>query len=332
MAVEDYIQQRVERSIFEVLRKAILAKGYIPDISNGTRYPTGVGGKMTQTAMDHWQTDLAAVIADKGWAVEIFGTSDSFAKGERRAPRIVIVPQRIMPGDIGFAPGLGTISDPEHEGGYLNIAFPDTSANMHYDIHLVSSSQAQSRFMNFILSTVLGKRKYIYFEDDNTDNFFIRHYNYYNVSDTNDGIEENVYTYEVPDLYIFPDSVPIPIVPIIEIDTNIILGYETPLADSEPNGGDNVIFTVRGGLVVVDMDVNRIIMGEQVSGLLDGDNKVFTTLYDFEPGKIAVYLNGQLQKPGLFFNESSTIHNRIILIDAPLPTDEILVDYIKFLN
>jgi hypothetical protein len=215
-------QQRVERSIFEVLRKEVVRQGYLPNIEDSVRYPA-VDGKFTTIAQENWEADINVIVANKGWALEIFGTSSAFAKGLKRTPRVVIVPKRIMPGDIGMVPGFDyeNYGDPNNPWDYNKFPLPDTSANMHFDIHLISSSQQQSRFLNMLISTMLGIRKYIPFEDNNKDYFFIKHYNYYDISDTNDGMEENVYSYEVQDLYLFPDADKVRIKPITEITTDI---------------------------------------------------------------------------------------------------------------
>lgn len=224
----DNIQQRVERSIFENLRKTIVVQGYIPDITDTVRYPS-VNGLFTIEAQKNWDIDLKTITVTKGWALEIFGVSSAFQKGLKRTPRVVIVPKRIMPGDVGFQPGFGygDFGDPNNPGDFNKYPLPDTSANMHFDIHLISSSQEQSRFLNMLISTVLGIRKYLTFEDNANERFFIKHYNYYDVSDNNDGEEENVYSYEVQDLYLFPDSTPVRIKPIKQVTIEAIVGYET---------------------------------------------------------------------------------------------------------
>jgi hypothetical protein len=222
------IQQRVERSLFEVIRKIVVGQGYIPDIADSTLFPIDGNGRFTKVAQTNWDNAIDNIVSTKGWAVEIFGASSAFSKGLKRSPRVVIVPKRIIPGEIGMPPGFfyENANDSSNPLDYNKTPYPEESSNMHFDIHLVSSSQEQSRFLNTLLSVSLGQKKYITFEDDTTERFFIKHYNYYDISDTNDGIEENVYSYEVQDLYLFGNMVNIRIKPILEIDTQIIIGYE----------------------------------------------------------------------------------------------------------
>lgn len=225
------IQQRVERSIFEVLRKTLLLEGYIPDISNATRYPIS-GGSLTPTAQSNWDVDLKTIEATNGWAVEIFGSAASDSRGLKRVPRIVIVSKRIIPGEVGLGPGFTYNPDPLNPGSFLKTLNPFEAANMHFDIHLVSMTSSQSRFLNAILSKALSLKKYIPFVDNPNERFFIKHYNYYDLPDPKDGIEENVYSYEVQDLYQFDDSTVIQVKPITEITTEFIIGYTNITEDS----------------------------------------------------------------------------------------------------
>ena len=220
------IQQRVERSIFEVLRKLIVGQGYLPDITDTVNFPIDDNGRFTQLAQTNWDTALKTIKTNLGWAVEIFGCSSAFAKGLKASPRVVIISKRIIPGDIGLPPGSVYNYD-QVAGDYIKSDYPPESSNMHFDIHLISSTQEQSRFLNALLSVGLAHKKYLQFEDNADERFFIKHYNYYDVSDTSDGLEENVYSYEVQDLYLFAELNESRVKPITEINTDIIIGYNT---------------------------------------------------------------------------------------------------------
>lgn len=216
------LQQRVERTLFELLRQRIVVEGYLPDITNAIRYPTIVG-QFTELAQSNWDNDIKDLVTAKNWVIEIFGTSSANSKSLKKAPRIVIVPKRIMPGDIGMGPGfsylqLGTTDQ------FSKTPFPDESADMQFDIHLITCSQEQSRFCNALLAVVFGQKRYQQFFDNPNERFFMHHYNYYDVSDTNDGIEENVYSYEIKDLFLF-DTSSITVTAIKEIKTELIIGY-----------------------------------------------------------------------------------------------------------
>lgn len=219
----DNTQQRVERTLFESLRQVIVAQGYIPDITNSTRYPM-VNGNFTQVAQTNWETDLKTITTTLGWSLEIFGVSSVLEKGLKRTPRVVIVPKRIFPGDIGFAPGFGyeNYGDINNPTDFNKFPVPDTSADMHFDIHLVSSSAEQNRFLNMLITTVFGLRKYLTFQDNSAERFFLKQFGYYEVSDTKEGEEENVYSYEIKDLYLFPDAPKVRIAAIKQITIDIL--------------------------------------------------------------------------------------------------------------
>lgn len=68
------------------------------------------------------------------------------------------------------------------------------------------------------------------------------------------------------------------------------------------------------------------IYGEEPTGLINGSNAVFTTAYNFQPGKIALYINGLLQKIVLDYQ---TVGNQIIILSiSPQVGDQITVSYI----
>lgn len=243
MAINN-IQQRVERSIFEAIRKNIVAEGYLPDIANNTLFPKS-GGVLTSGGQAAWTAAINAIQeSSKKWAVEIFGVGSSDAKGLKRVPRVVIAAKRIVPGEIGFAPGFSYIPHTSIIGSYNKALNPGESANMHFEITLTNESAAQSRFLNAMLQRSLGSRKYVTFEDNVNERFFIRQYNYFDLPDTKEGIEENVYSYEVQDLYIFDDSNAVVIKPILEITTQFIIGYTVE------EDGDVIGETDAGSLII----------------------------------------------------------------------------------
>lgn len=324
------IQERVERSLFEIMRKLIVAQGYLPDITNAGRYPTS-SGNFTNIAQFNWEADIDTIIASKGWVVEIFGTSSLLEKGLKRIPRVVIVPKRILDGEIGVPPGSWYLKT-EDGLTYKKSLYIDDPANLQYDIHLISSSQKQSRFLNLLLSTVIGSKRYIQFYDNVNERFFIKSYNYYEISDSRDGEEENVYSFEVRDIYLFEDPTPVDIKPISEITAEVIPGYMV-----DENGvitGDNgVVNIVIGDINTSPVDTEVIeseVVGEVPAGAINSSNAIFTTEFDFVPETLEVFLNGLLQRNGTHYNTSGT--KTILLSDSPVPPDTVEVNYDKKLN
>jgi hypothetical protein len=65
------------------------------------------------------------------------------------------------------------------------------------------------------------------------------------------------------------------------------------------------------------------VVGEQLSGLRDGVNTVFTTASAFRTGTLAVYLNGLRE-----FNFAVTGVNQITFTDPPFSGDSLRADYV----
>lgn len=216
------IQERVEKSIFEVIRKRLVFENVLPDINDGTRYPVN-GEQLTPEASANWDTDLKTIQGIKGFASEVFGHGSDHAKGLKRTPRISIVPRRMMPGEIGFNPGGTILQDALDPDNMIKIGNPLESSNLALDIILTSSTAKQERFLNALVATVVGHKNYLPFYDSDFEVFFIKQTSWYDLPNETEGIEEKVFTYEATDFYMF-DSANIEAVNLIkEITVNTTL-------------------------------------------------------------------------------------------------------------
>lgn len=190
------IQEVIERSLFERLRTECVDKGYLPDI---TTYPETAAGNNNYIAA------LKAISnSAKGFAIEPFQNSSSQAKGMKRVPRIVINPQPFMEGALGGDSSRiyklnGSTFDAE--------ILPPQTSEYYFNIHLISSSAAQMRILNAIMSLSIPVRGYIPFYNDNNENFFVRKLSGYNAPQTDEGIQETVYRFQVPDVYEVVNSI-----------------------------------------------------------------------------------------------------------------------------
>jgi hypothetical protein len=233
------IQERVERSIFEKIRLLLVTEGYLPDITN---YPEN------NTGQQQWKTDLQAIDGIKGFAAEVFGHGNAESKGQKRTPRIAIIPRRILPGDIG-TPIEGYFEpDPLDPKKTIKRTTPPESAILDIDIHLVSSTAKQDRVLHAILNQAIGSRGHIPFYDSPKELFFIKQYNYYDIPDTQEGIEEKVYSYEVRDLYLTEGTIQrnIPTIKEITVETTVleiesILAQDGSIIGPYVNGDEMVI-------------------------------------------------------------------------------------------
>lgn len=198
------IQEVIERSVFEAIRKQCVAKGYTPDIADTLTYPD------TPAGYTQYQTDLQAIWSqvppDPTFPIEIFSNANNEYTGQKKAPRIVIVSQDFLPGALGGDSTRiyqrDTDSDP-----YTALVLPPQSADFHLNIHLVSQTVEQQRILNAILSNAIPRRGYIkrytVAGDDLefSGNLFIKNFGYVDVPGLYDGMMEKVFRYEVSDVW-----------------------------------------------------------------------------------------------------------------------------------
>jgi hypothetical protein len=158
------------------------------------------------------------------------------------------LPRRILPGDIG-TPIEGYFEpDPLDPKKTIKRTTPPESAILDIDIHLVSSTAKQDRVLHAILNQAIGSRGHIPFYDSPKELFFIKQYNYYDIPDTQEGIEEKVYSYEVRDLYLTEGTIQrnIPTIKEITVETTVleiesILAQDGSIIGPYVNGDEMVI-------------------------------------------------------------------------------------------
>ena len=228
-------QERLERSLFEAIRKVLVEEGYLPDITNAARYPEPFDG----VAQANWQADLKTIEGNKDFAIEAFNHSQT--KGLKKVPRIVIVPRRTMPGDIGYPMDGVIMQNPNDPNSFVRAQLPYESSHFNIDIHLVSNSAKQDRILNAVLSKALGMKRFIPYYDDAETRFLVRQYNYLDIPDPMEGIEEKVYSYELPDVADVPeDYTPLGLITEItmELKSVDLPTYITPQTETgEADGG-----------------------------------------------------------------------------------------------
>lgn len=190
------VQELIERSLFERLRLECVDKGYLPDI---TTFPeTSLGNTNYISAIK------AIANSSKGFAVEPFQNSSSQAKGMKRVPRIVINPQPFMEGALG---GDSSRFYQLNGDTYDAKVLPPQTSEYYFNVHLVSSSAAEMRVLNAIMSLSIPVRGYIPFYNNSNFNFFVRKLSGYNAPQTDEGIQETVYRFQVPDIFEVEDKI-----------------------------------------------------------------------------------------------------------------------------
>lgn len=207
------IQEKVERSIFELIRLKLVELNYLPDITTFA---------VTEAGYNLYQLAIKAVVVDKGFCIEIFGASSPQAKGFKKIPRLVIKTKNYLPGELGNQPNLsyspvGPINNPT---SFQGKKLAPTTSNLKLQIHLISKSSKQDRVLHNIVQETLTTRRYVPIYNDIEKNFFLIYSGYLDLEDLDEGVIERVYNYEAKDIYASEEVVVVTTVaPINEITT-----------------------------------------------------------------------------------------------------------------
>jgi len=186
------IQEIIERSLFHRIRQELVDKSYLPDISDTGTYPD------TAIGWAQWESDMNDIVTNMGFSIEVFSSGSNEAKGIKKVPRIVMEPGNFLPGALG--------GDPQryfNDQGvdYQALVTPPQTVDFYINFCLATNSTKQARLLNAIMSLAIPRRGYIPWYNDANKTFFARYLNYYNRTDTDEGIIEHVYAYEIPDAW-----------------------------------------------------------------------------------------------------------------------------------
>jgi len=184
------IQELLERSVFHRIRKVCVDKGYLPDITTYTKNEAG------QIAYD---IAISAIVTSKGFAIEVFSNSNQEVKDVKKLPRIVLNSQDFMPGALG---GANTrYYEKQISGSYKKMVRPPQSSDYTFNVHLISETTKQARILNAIVALALPRMGYIPLYNDATRNVFTHVISSSDLTDQQNGINERVYRYEIPDIF-----------------------------------------------------------------------------------------------------------------------------------
>lgn len=195
---EDNIQARIERSIQERIRICLVEDGYLPDVKYFSKDIEGQA---------KWDIALNEIYKEKSFAVEVFGHSAEKTKGLKKTPRIVVIPRRMMPGDIGTMGSFGYQKLPDDPDIWKNTLTDYHSTTMYLDINIVSANAEQDRYLNYILNRAVGVRRFIPLFDSPEESFLIEQFNYYDLPDNQESIEEKAYSYRIPDIWMYEEFI-----------------------------------------------------------------------------------------------------------------------------
>lgn len=155
--------KQAERSILEALRLAVVAAGYLPDI-------TASGDADAWAAA---RSALAATLTLPEGLIDVFGVGSPEGRNEEQIHRIVIDREGSVPGSIGGAPATRFVvtSGVAGEAGakYTKEFIPSMSEDVTYELTTVSNHIFMDRIIRSIIKNTLKGRMYLETVDDNGD-------------------------------------------------------------------------------------------------------------------------------------------------------------------
>lgn len=198
------VQEWVEKSIYTSIRNNVVAHGYIPD---STLYP------LTDAGQQQYLSARESILANRGYYIEVFGTSAMVDKEEKGTGRIVIEFDDFLPGNIGGGDVYYELV--EQDSKYIMKMRPPKTSTYSFKLRLVANRHSIMRTMIALVAISLPDLGYIKAYDNSLQDLFI-----VNTGFTNFGGDiERVLTYEIRDLYaILPKVIDENIAKILSID------------------------------------------------------------------------------------------------------------------
>jgi len=179
------VQELIERSIYEKIRLALVSEGLTPDI-------------VTNNTDTLYNAALQAIETSKGFSVELFGSSSVESKGERKYARVVLDWVLFTEGDIGTTPEV--VYTKQEDGSFSKTVNHISSYEGLLAVAVVCNNIQEVRAINSILRENLPSKSYVPYYTG-SGNFLILQESSVKVSQTNDPLQEWVYTYLIPDIF-----------------------------------------------------------------------------------------------------------------------------------
>lgn len=144
----------VNRAIYNALRLELIQRGYLPDIKPFSATDDKAG----------WETARAAVKADKGAIIDVFGHGAEVDRDEKQVPRIVVTRKGDDRGTIGGYPA--TYYEEYMVGEqkkYRKKFYPDESKTLNYEVAVVTDNDnpVTDSYLSGLIAKVLGAKRFI---------------------------------------------------------------------------------------------------------------------------------------------------------------------------
>jgi hypothetical protein len=203
------VQQKLTRSIEQIVYSKLLECGLTPDRIAFANNPAGYAAKQSE------------IKARKGFCVEVFGHGAPSDRDNKYIPRIVITGLGFFGGSLG---NDGQVYYEKNKAGKFDAKqAPLKSSNYRFDLELTSNKASQDNVLEAIRAEALPQLSYVPVYDTAGDEFLLQYGGIRNIPDFSHGLIKKIYTYEILDVFERMTRTISEIVPIKEItvsDTN----------------------------------------------------------------------------------------------------------------
>lgn len=207
------IEEVIQKSIYDQLYFILLREGYIPDRKEFGSDPVN----------DKYKARAADIATAKRFAVALYGHGSSHDRDKLSVPRIVITGLGFLPGSVGR--DFGENFTYKENGKYLKTVQATPSSHYRIKIELISNATSQDRLIEAVRMAALPSLSFIPHFSKPEESLLIEYAFTSSRPNTEYGLINKEYTYEVKDVYETeavelppPVSSPDGISPILEID------------------------------------------------------------------------------------------------------------------
>ena len=215
------IEAMLERTIYHRLRKYTINIGYTLDVD---KYDTSNSDiNIVKTENLRYKEDLEKLVKDKGFAIELFGSSNNQSRGTKKPPRIVVQTESFYEGELGLQTADNFIKN--LDGSFTRAEPVSITNDWFFNVHLVANTIEQLRLLRHILIMSLPRRGYInWYTDDEiqkSHNLLCRYLTQHDLDWEQEGIMEKVYRFTIPDVHVHEDiliDIEVPPIKVIYLD------------------------------------------------------------------------------------------------------------------
>lgn len=236
-----FTYEQIDRTMFEYLRLAVVAAGYLPDINDYL--------PATEANATAYDAAKAAIKASGKTVIEIEQNDSPDGYGEKKIAAIVITQHSASKGSIGGGPSTFFESTTVDEvTTFKKYRYPRQTKTLRYHIRCISNDTTYMRIMKNLLDTTFDTGSYL--KAMNADTYALDGTPFYieNIGEADMGQDktyEYLYIYEVQDVFITPATLILDNIPAM-VSTNYRLAVRPLLNFPSPDTiqPDDVLFPI----------------------------------------------------------------------------------------